>query len=403
MTVDRVLTPLVRRRRPAAIAVLAVALVAVAAGAAARPGEAARPQASVALVRLGTFDDPTDVTSAPGDPRLFVVQKGGRVIVLVDGVRRKRPFIDLHRVVSHQGERGLLSIAFDPRFARNGLVYAAFTAHDGDLHVVELHVPASHPDHVDRTLRTVLVVRHRREANHNGGQLAFDAAGDLLIGTGDGGGEGDPRGHGQKLTTLAGKLLRIDPHRQRDGSPYGIPAGQPITRRALPEIYAYGLRNPWRFSYDAASGDILIGDVGQSSWEEIDDVSESAGLGANFGWSCYEGLHRYAPHASWPSCQALYAAGTATMPILDYAHDPGCAVIGGYIVHDPALPALDGRYLYGDYCSGDLRTVVAHPGSASDDSSLGVSVAGLSSFGEDSAGRLYAVSTDSGLYRLVPA
>ena len=232
--------------------------------------------------------------------------------------------------------------------------------------------------------------------NHNGGQLVFGADRLLYIGLGDGGSENDPNRTGQDLSTPLGKILRIDP-RPSNGQPYAVPRSNPFTGRAgaRPEIYSYGLRNPWRFSFDRATGALAIGDVGQNHFEEVDLVRRDEGRGANFGWSAYEGFARF---------NGDQHASNAVPPVLVYTHDAGCSITGGYVVRDPDLPSLYGRYLYGDYCAGELRSFTARPGRrAQDDRPLGLHVPALSSFGEDDAGHVYATSLEGGVYQLVSA
>jgi hypothetical protein len=218
----------------------------------------------------------------------------------------------------------------------------------------------------------------------------------LYVGLGDGGPDGDPDRRGQDLGTLLGKILRIDPQ-PGGGRPYSVPASNPFVDRpgARPEIYSYGLRNPWRFSFDRRTGALAMGDVGESQWEEIDLVPQGGGRGANFGWSAFEGFARFSDGQTAPN---------AIPPVLVYPHDEGCSVTGGYVVRDPSLASLDGRYLYGDFCAGDLRSFPAVPGRrAKDDGALGLNIPSLSSFGEDNAGHIYATSLDGPVYRLVPA
>jgi glucose/arabinose dehydrogenase len=230
--------------------------------------------------------------------------------------------------------------------------------------------------------------------NHNGGLVLFGPDGLLYVGLGDGGSEGDPSRNGQDLSTLLGKILRIDP-RAGSGKPYTVPPSNPFLARrgARPEIYSYGLRNPWRFSFDRSTGALAIGDVGGNRFEEVDLVGRRAARGANFGWSAFEGLARL---------NADQHAPNAIPPVLVYGHDAGCAITGGYVVRDRTLPSLYGRYLYGDYCSGALRSFTARPGHrATDDRPLGPAVPSLSSFGEDDAGHIYATSLEGAVYRLV--
>jgi glucose/arabinose dehydrogenase len=349
----------------------------------------------VRLEKLGDFDQPLYVTQPPGDAdHLFVVEQTGRVRVLTDGDLEDTPFLDLSNRVSCCGEQGLLSIAFAPDYAKAGLVYVDYTDRSGDTRVVEYRRSSSDPLTVDpRSARVVLRVP-QPFPNHNGGLLLFGPDGLLYIGLGDGGSEGDPDRNGQDLGTLLGKILRIDP-RPGGGRPYSVPESNPFTPRpgARPEIYSYGLRNPWRFSFDRLTGALSIGDVGQFDFEEIDLVPRGAGRGANFGWSAYEGFARFNDDETAPG---------AVPPVLAYSHDDGCSVTGGYVVRDRSLPSLYGRYLYGDYCAGQLRSFPAVPGRrATDDRALGLEVPSLSSFGEDDAGHIYATSLDGPVYRLV--
>jgi glucose/arabinose dehydrogenase len=349
---------------------------------------------SLQLRRVGVFDAPVYVTAPPGDEsRLFVVQRGGSVVVLRNG-RRAGTFLEVDTTTDC--ERGLLSIAFAPDYAESGLVYAYYTDAHGDTRVDELKVSAADPDRVDpASQRNVLLVR-QPECNHNGGQLQFGPDGLLYVGLGDGGGGGDQhgsRGNGQDLGSLLGKLLRIDP-RASGGRPYTAPADNPFAgvAGARPEIWSYGLRNPWRFSFDRASGGLTIGDVGQDTVEEVDFEPAGQGAGKNFGWRPYEGRNRLypdepAPGAVGPSIQHTHAAGW-------------CSIVGGYVVRDASLPALRGRYVYGDLCRPRLYSARLRPGRARGDRPLGVSVRQLVSFGEDAAGRVYAVSLDGPVYRL---
>jgi glucose/arabinose dehydrogenase len=323
-----------------------------------------------------------------------VVEQTGRVRVLTDGTPEDTPFLDLSNRVSCCGEQGLLSIAFAPDYERSGLVYVDYTDRSGDTRVVEYRRSSSDRLTVDpETARIVLRVP-QPFPNHNGGLLLFGPDGLLYVGLGDGGSEGDPDRNGQDLGTLLGKILRIDP-RRGGGRPYSVPESNPFTGRpdARPEIYSYGLRNPWRFSFDRLTQALSIGDVGQYDFEEIDLVPRGAGRGANFGWSAYEGFARFNDDETAPG---------AVPPVLAYSHDEGCSVTGGYVVRDRSLPSLYGRYLYGDYCAGELRSFPAVPDRrATDDRALGLEVPSLSSFGEDDAGHMYATSLEGPVYRLV--
>jgi glucose/arabinose dehydrogenase len=284
-------------------------------------------------------------------------------------------------------------MAFAPDYATTRRFYVCFTDGRGDVRIEEFRASSGNPDRADRrTRRLVLRVGHRAHQNHNGGQLAFGPDDLLYAGFGDGGGAGDPSRHGQDLGTLLGKIVRIDP-RPSGGRPYGIPDGNPFRKKrgARGEVYAYGLRNPWRFSFDRSTGDLAIGDVGQDAVEEIDFVPRGAGRGANFGWSRFEGRRRFrggsAPGHVKPVIQRLHSRGY-------------CSITGGFVVRDRSLDSLYGRYVYGDFCNARLRSARLRRPVASGDRSVGVRVSGLSSFGQDGRGRVYAVSLRGGVYRL---
>jgi glucose/arabinose dehydrogenase len=359
----------------------------------------------VRLQRIGDFDQPLQVTQPPGDHRhLFVVEKTGRVQVVRDGGRLSEPFLDLSSRVSLGGEQGLLSLAFAPDYESSGLLYVDYTDTAGDTRIVEYRRSEADPLLADpRSARQVLSV-DQPYSNHNGGLVTFgpsgasgsrQAADSLYIGLGDGGSADDPDRNGQDLATLLGKILRIDP-RPSDERPYSIPESNPFvgTSGARPEIYAYGLRNPWRFSFDPATGALAIADVGQNEIEEVNLVARDQGKGANFGWSAYEGLDRFNDDQQAPN---------AVAPALVYGHNAGCSITGGYVARDRGLPSLYGRYVYGDFCAGQLRSFAARPGRrATDDRSLGLEVPSLSSFGRDAVGRLYATSLEGPVYRLGP-
>jgi len=313
-----------------------------------------------------------------------------------DGRVLRAPFLDISPQVVSGGEQGLLGLAFSPDYARSGRFYVDFTDRNGDTRVVEYRRGASADRADPRSARQVLFQR-QPEPNHNGGQLAFGPDGLLYVGLGDGGGEGDQHGgigNGQSLGTLLGKILRIDP-RPSGGHAYTVPADNPFAGRrgAKPAIYAYGLRNPWRFSFDRTTGDMVIGDVGQDHVEEVDFRTRGTARGVNFGWRAWEGTRREDP--------SLHVSGDVK-PVLQYTHDHGCSVTGGYVVRDPRLPALAGRYVYGDFCAGDLLTARLSQHGASARRALGLHVSSLSSFGQDDRGRVYAVSLNGPVYRLDP-
>jgi glucose/arabinose dehydrogenase len=386
-----------RRRLRAGLLLFALALSALSACGAAGSQNGRR----VALKRIGSFDNPVYVTGAPGAPRLlFVVEQPGRVIVLRGGHRLRRPFLDISGLVSFEGERGLLSIAFPPDYGRSGRFYAYYTDRQGNIRIDEFH-RRSQARAARGSRREVIVIPHPVNSNHNGGQMQF--LGDLLyFGTGDGGSGGDPPNNAQNRNVLLGKLLRIDP-RPSGGRPYSIPASNPfVGKPGRNEIYSYGLRNPFRFSFDTAGARaprIAIGDVGQNRFEELDYTTVAAAAGANFGWDALEGFSPYREeNGGTPN------PGGTTKPILAYPHsrDGSCTIIGGYVSRDPRLPSLRGRYVYADYCEGRLRSLLPRLGGAKGDRLLGPSVDSPTSFGEDDRGRIYVASQAGPVFRLVP-
>jgi len=360
------------------------------------PPPRARPSAGgVALSRIGSFDQPLYVTAPPGDKsRVFVVEQPGRIRVVRNGKVRSEPFLDVSGAIACCGEQGLLSMAFAPDYATIGLFYVDYTNEAGDTRVVEYR--AAGPDKADPSSARVVLGVDQPEANHNGGLVTFGPDDLLYVGLGDGGGGDDQhgsRGNGQDLGTLLGKILRIDP-RASGGRAYTVPSSNPFRGRsgARPEIYLYGVRNPWRFSFDRSTGDLSIGDVGQDRQEEVTFFERGKGRGKNLGWRPFEGRLRNFDEP----------APGAVSPQLFYGREGGnCSVTGGYVIHDPGLSALRGRYLYGDYCAGRLYSVKLSPSSARGRRSVGPVVPSLTSFGEDASGRLYAVSGDGPVYRLV--
>ncbi|MBE2320425.1 PQQ-dependent sugar dehydrogenase [Solirubrobacter sp. CPCC 204708] len=340
---------------------------------------AAPAAAAPSLVTLGTFAQPTYATGARDDPRrVYVTERAGVVRVLVDGAVRTTPFLDLTSItLSTASERGLLSIAFARDYATSGRFYVYLTAtaaagtsgQGGDVQVREYRRSATDPDAADPASgRVLLSIPHAQASNHNGGQVEVGPDGKLWIATGDGGGGNNQYGHAQNPNSLLGKLIRFEP----GGSP---------------EILGRGLRNPWRFSF-APSGEIVIADVGQSRVEEV-----NVGVAGNYGWPCFEGS---LPHLSDSGCNGA----STKMPALEKTRGQGyCAITGGYVVRDPGLPTLRGRYLYGDFCASGLRSVdLSNPAT---DAPVGLSVSSLSSFGEDACGRILAVSLAGPVYRIV--
>jgi glucose/arabinose dehydrogenase len=351
---------------------------------------------AVRLQRVGTFDAPVYVTSPPGDrARQFVVEQGGRVMVLRDGRRLGTPFLDISDQVTAGGEQGLLSLAFAPDYADSGRFYVYFTDNAGDQRIVEYR--RRNADRADPGTARLVLRMADSESNHNGGLLLFGPDGHLYVGTGDGGGGGDrhgSRGNAQNLGSLLGKILRIDP-RPGGGRAYTVPAGNPFRGRpgARSEIYSYGLRNPWRFSFDRRTGDLTIGDVGQGAWEEIDFVRRGRGRGANFGWRPFEGRARYTPGESAPG---------HVRPVIVRSHSAGnCSITGGVVVRDQRLK-LYGRYVFGDYCVGRIESARLSRGRARGVRRTRLQVSSLSSFGEDAQGRVYVASLDGPVYRLAP-
>jgi glucose/arabinose dehydrogenase len=365
------------------------------------PAGAARPGGKLALRQIGKFENPVYVTGAPGYPRLlFVVEQPGRIVVLKNGRRQAKPFLDIRDRVDYEGERGLLSIAFPPDYKASGDFYVYYVDKRGSLQIDEYR-RASPTRAAPGSRRGVITIPHPVNANHNGGQMQFLGE-DLYFGTGDGGAGGDPPDNAQNTDVLLGKLLRIDP-RSEGGKPYTVPASNPFVGGAgRDEIYSYGLRNPFRFSFDLvtdpANPRLTIGDVGQNRFEEIDYTTVGGARGANFGWDAIEGFHRYEDEDS-----GTPDPGGTTKPIFAYPHSRSgsCSVIGGYVVGDPSLPSLQGRYVYADYCEGRLRALTPHLHRATGDHKLGLAVSSPTSFGEDDAHHLYVASQEGPVYRLV--
>lgn len=349
-------------------------------------------------VSIGSFDRPVQlVQPAAGSRDLYVVEQAGAVWRLVDGRGAPRPFLDLRAKTAAVGEAGLLSLAFAPDFDRSGRLYADYIDRRGATVVAEYRLAGGAVDPASE--RILLRIPQPKPTHDVGGLMLFGPDRLLYIALGDGAQSGDAQRSAQDLGTLQGKILRIDP-RPDGGRPYAIPRSNPFVGRAgaRPEVLAYGLRNPWRFSFDPDSRSIWIGDVGEHAFEEVNAV-EGDGAGKNFGWSAYEGLRRFNRDQRAPN---------ETPPIHVAPHSQAnCALIGGYVVRDRRLPSLYGRYLYGDVCNGQLRSFAARRaldvGKAEDDRGVGVKVEGPSAFGQDAAGRIYVVSLVGDVYRLDPA
>ena len=344
------------------------------------------------------FNQPVFVTGAgDGSGRLFVVEQGGLVRIVKNGSILPTPFLDLSTVVSTGGERGLLGLAFHRSFATNHKLYVNFTQANGATAINEYRV-TTNPDRVgNRTGRRLLTIG-QPYPNHNGGMLAFAPDGYLYIGMGDGGSGGDPQNRAQSLSSLLGKILRIDIN-GRGTYPYLIPRSNPYVEHfGLDQIWARGLRNPWRFSFDAMTGDLWIGDVGQDRYEEIDrSLAPARGRAANYGWRLLEGRHCYRPATG---CSAT----GKVRPIVEYSHAEGCSVTGGYVYRGKAQPILQGAYFFSDFCSGTIWTIAANAASPATKVALLDSGLNISSFGQDDAKELYVVDHSGGkIYRIVGA
>jgi glucose/arabinose dehydrogenase len=343
------------------------------------------------------FARPLLVTHAgDGSGRVFVVEQAGTIRILQADERLTAPFYDMTGEVSLGNEQGLLGLAFAPDYAESGTFYINFTDLNGDTHVERCMVSAADSNRADKeSCHTVLFVE-QPYPNHNGGHLAFGPDGYLYVGLGDGGSAGDPRGNGQNLRSLLGKLLRLDV--SGDEAPYSVPTDNPFTSRddALWEIWAWGLRNPWRFSFDRATGDLFIADVGQNAYEEVNFQPAGSPGGENYGWDYLEGLHPFEGRAP--------AGLTLVPPVAEYPQDVGgCSVTGGYVYRGPSLTELNGVYFYGDFCSGLLWTLV--PAESGMQNALFANTDfNVSSFGEDEAGELYLTDLSGGaIYRLARA
>jgi glucose/arabinose dehydrogenase len=372
-----------------------VALALLAAGAVVAPGAPARAP-GFRLVKVGGFKEPLYVTAPPGDRhRVMVVEQSGRIIELHNG--RRHTFLDIHGRVRDVVEQGLLSMAFAPDYAKSHLFYVFYTANDAKERVEEYR--ATTRDHASAASARTVLTEDDPEENNNGGQLQFGPDGYLYIANGDGGGEeagpGDPHGeHGnaQDLGSLFGKILRIDPRGSGPGD-YTVPASNPFHGDGQrPEIYAYGVRNPWRFSFDAKTGALIVADVGRGAAEEIDYFKRGQGLGANLGWRVWEGTHRYHPDEEAPG---------AVFPALEFNHtsDNFCAITGGYVSRDPKVKATYGRYLFADFCHGWIFTAhLGQPTATASKTSLAVPE--LASFGQDARGRVYVVSIAGRVFRI---
>lgn len=340
---------------------------------------------------------PLFLTAPAGDSRLFIVEQAGTIRMVQDGTVLATPFLDITSRVSSTGERGLLSMAFDPQYASNGFFFIYFTDLNGDIAIERYQVSSGNPNLADPAPLRILTIAHRDFSNHNGGLVAFGPDGFLYVGTGDGGGGGDTLGNGQNLNALLGKLLRIDVSNAGASQPYAIPSLNPFVGQAnrLGEIWAYGLRNPWRYAFDAATGFLYIADVGQGRIEEV-NVAAVATAGVNYGWNITEGSLCYPGDPC--NKQGL------TLPVLEYAHDAsgGCSITGGRVYRGSAIPELRGRYFYSDFCNGWLRSFVYSNGAAAEQIDWNIiNVGQIFSFGEDSQKELYMLTSTGRAYKIV--
>jgi glucose/arabinose dehydrogenase len=415
--------PIARGVRIAAFAMFMLVLVTLLATA--QPGSAKPPKTGngnghVGLKQIGDFDEPVYTETAPGKANkklLFVVERGGVVRVMRGKNTLNKPFIDVtgNTKLDFNGtpfnERGLLSIAFDPGYAKNRRFYLYYTAApDGDVTVAQFKRKKNSKVVADpSTAKQIISIPHSTYPNHNGGQVTFGPDGNMWLATGDGGFACDPNENAQNLDSLLGKLLRIAP---KASGGYSVPKDNPFVGSAgADEIYSYGLRNPFRFSFDKSTKTIAIGDVGQDAWEEVDYLKTAKAAGANFGWDAYEGDD---PLVLPSFCESTGDTPTplpdgSTFPILTYPHssaDPdqytGCAIIGGPVVRNEKLKSLYGRYLYSDSCDGGIQSLVPGTGGATGDKPLGRSLEGPSSITEVRKHRVYATSLSGPVYKLVP-
>lgn len=332
---------------------------------------------TVHLVTVATgLSDPVHLSAPAGDPRLFVVEQAGRIRIIKNGQLLATPFLDIRSKVRSGGEQGLLSVAFHPQYASNGFFFVNYTDTNGDTRVERYKVNSGNADVADATSSKQIAFVAQPFSNHNGGLVQFGLDNLLYIGMGDGGSGGDPLGNGQNATALLGKLLRVDVDRE----PFDV------------QIFAKGLRNPWRWAFDRPTGLLYIADVGQNQYEEI-NVAPVAQQNLNYGWNVMEGKHCYGA----ASCSQT----GLTLPVLEYDHSQGCSITGGYIYRGNNIPSLQGHYFYADYCKGWVRSFKFAGGAVTEqkDWSFG-SIGNITSFGVDGAGELYILSSNGTVYRL---
>ncbi|MFL5645939.1 MAG: PQQ-dependent sugar dehydrogenase [Chloroflexota bacterium] len=387
-----------RHRRPLVVALLA--LVAIAVSALSPAGVAAAFGITLSPVASG-LASPTQITNAhDGTNRLFVVEQRGTIRVIQNGVLQPGYFLDIRSKVEDGGERGLLGLAFHPQFASNHYLYVFYTRNGGDVVVSRFKTNAARTDAVESTAHPLLLIEHSAQSNHNGGALAFSPVDHYLyVGVGDGGGSGDAHNNAQRKSTLLGKVLRINVNGTGHGpfDHYSVPKSNPFygSKPGLEAIWAYGLRNPWRISFDRGTGKLFIADVGQGRYEEVDRERVGIAGGRNYGWNAMEGMHCY-------TSSKCPLAGD-TLPNAEYSHDGGnCAITGGYVYRGPTQTALRGLYVFADWCSGRIWTIpfdgpaVNQPETLRADTDLNIT-----SFGEAENGELYAVTGAGGVYRVL--
>lgn len=339
------------------------------------------PATGLRALQVATgLESPVHMASPPGDPRLFIVEQAGRIRILEDGELLDTPFLDIRARVGAGGERGLLSVAFHPNYAANGYFYVNFTDLGGDTRVERFRVSGS-PDRADPTSATLVLSVAQPYSNHNGGHVLFGPDGYLYVGMGDGGSGGDPHGHAQNPATLLGALLRLDVD---GGEPYAIPADNPhAAGGGRGEIWAIGLRNPWRIAFDPPTGTLWIADVGQGAREEVNAVAADA-PGLNYGWNVLEGTRCYT---------APCDASDMIAPVHEYPHPDGCSITGGVVYRGTALPGLAGHYFYSDYCAGFIRSFRLQDGTVRDHRDWNIGgLSQVTSFGVDRAGELYVAA-----------
>jgi glucose/arabinose dehydrogenase len=361
--------------------------------------EPSLPQGTGARLQLiaSGLSSPLYLTAPPGDGnRLFIVEQTGAIRIIKDGTLLPTAFLDLSAQVLAGGEQGLLGLAFYPDYAATGRFVVHYTDIAGDTRVSSFLVSGD-PDVADPTSEQLILTADQPFSNHNGGQITFGPDGYLYLGLGDGGSSGDPQGRGQDLSELLGSILRLD---VQSGTPYTVPADNPFVAQAgaRPEVWSYGLRNPWRFSFDRATGDLYIADVGEREIEEIDvaPATEGAGRGINYGWNRMEGSRCFGTGQCDQSGLVL--------PTHEYGHSQGCSVTGGYVYRGSAIPALQSLYFYGDYCQGWVRSFRYTGGVAAEVTEWPTLKPGglVTSFGEDAAGEVYVIAANGGVFKIIP-